>query len=134
MIRFRRAEGVERQQIKWLAYAGCFAVCDVPRRRHRRRLTSDNVANAVILPGVLSLPLAVGIAILRYRLYDIDLLINRTLVYGGLTLAVVTVYVALVGALSALLPRERRLLARRWLRRGSRRCSSSRSGRCSSAA
>ena len=102
VIRFRRADGVERQQIKWLAYAACFAVSTFVVGGIVGAVTSDGVANAVILAGVLSLPLAIGIAILRYRLYDIDLLINRTLVYGGLTLAVLAVYVALVGALSTL--------------------------------
>ena len=101
VIRFRRADGVERQQIKWLAYAGCFAVSTFVVGAIVGATTSDGVADAVILAGVLSVPLAIGIAILRYRLYDIDLLINWTLVYGGLTLAVVSVYVALVGALSA---------------------------------
>jgi signal transduction histidine kinase len=103
VIRFRRAEGIERQQIKWLAYVACLAVALLVPAGLIGVLWSDDVANALILSAVLSLPLAVGVAILRYRLYDIDLLINRTLVYGGLTLGVVAVYVAIVGGLSSVL-------------------------------
>jgi hypothetical protein len=102
VIRFRRAEGVERQQIKWLAYAACLAMALLVPASVIGALWSEDVANALILLGVLSLPLAVGIAILRYRLDDIDLLINRTLVYGGLTVGVIAIYVLLVGGLAAL--------------------------------
>ncbi|MGH3136440.1 MAG: histidine kinase [Gaiellaceae bacterium] len=101
VIRFRRAEGVERQQIKWLVEAACLALVLLVPASVIGALWSEDVANALILLGVLSLPVAVGIAILRYRLYDIDLLINRTLVYGGLTVGVVAVYVAIVGGLAA---------------------------------
>jgi len=101
VVRFRRAQGVERQQIKWLAYAGCLAVSTFVLAIPIGALWSEDVANALILLGVLSLPVAIGIAILRSRLYDIDLLINRTLVYGGLTVGVVAVYVAIVGGLAA---------------------------------
>lgn len=101
VIRFRRAESAERQQIKWLAYAACLALGMLVPAGVIGALWSEEVANALILLGVLSLPLAVGIAILRHRLYDIDLLINRTLVYGGLTVGVVAVYVAIVGGLAA---------------------------------
>src|SRR5215204_2310224 len=83
-IRLRRAVGVERQQLKWLAYAaGGLAIVvilviitlaiDTPRWYD----WSANVIFVAVIPGV---PIAIGIAILRYRLYDIDLLINRTLV------------------------------------------------------
>ena len=106
VIRYRRAEGVERQQIKWLAYAGSFAAASLLVGGVVGGLWSGNVANALILLGLIGLPLAVGIAILRHGLYDIDLLIGRTLVYGGLTAAVVAVYVALVGGLSALFHRS----------------------------
>ena len=101
VVRFRRAEGVERQQIKWLAYTACLVIAMLVPASVIGALWSEDVANALILLGVLSLPVAIGIAILRYRLYDIDLLINRTLVYGGLTVGVVAFYVAIVGGLAA---------------------------------
>jgi signal transduction histidine kinase len=106
VIRYRRAEGVERQQIKWLAFAGSFAAASLIVGGFVGGLWSEDVANALILLGLIALPVAVGIAILRHGLYDIDLLIGRTLVYGGLTAAVVVVYVALVGGLSALFHRS----------------------------
>jgi hypothetical protein len=79
VVRFRRSRGAERQQLKWFAYAGVLVVLAM--------LSTNVVPNLGNLPWVMvvALPVAVGIAILRYRLYDIDRLINRTLVYGSLT-------------------------------------------------
>src|SRR5215204_1853978 len=96
-IRLRRAIGVERQQIKWFAYAaaayisaGTLAypvpmVVDTP-------LWFERVGFALNIAFIPAIPIAIGIAILRYRLYDIDILINRTLVYGSLTLMLALVY------------------------------------------
>jgi hypothetical protein len=96
-IRLRRAIGVERQQIKWFAYAaaayasaGILAyiiprVIDTP-------LWFERVGFALNIAFIPAVPIAIGIAILRYRLYDIDILINRTLVYGSLTLMLALVY------------------------------------------
>ncbi len=82
---YRRADGVRRQQIKWFAYAaGVFGGMLVFSGVFGRDLPGawDTVFETVILSV---LYVAVGIAILRHRLYDIDLIINRTLVYGTLT-------------------------------------------------
>jgi hypothetical protein len=94
VIRYHRAGGVERQQLKWIALAavltGGLIVAD---QLSLDRLLGDalwNLLNAATLAG---LYVAVGIAILRYRLYDIDILINRTLVYGALTVALILAYV-----------------------------------------
>jgi hypothetical protein len=100
LVRFRRARGVERQQLKWLAYSGAVAVlglllflvssvAGVGSTPAPLGLAGD----VLVAGGVLGIPVAVGIAILRYRLYEIDRIINRTLVYGLLT--------ALLGALYA---------------------------------
>jgi signal transduction histidine kinase len=103
VVRFRRSTGAERQQIKWLAYAACMAAALWIPAAVIGGLWSEDVANAIIIAGVVGVTVAIGIAILRYRLYDIDLLINRTLVYGGLTVGVVAIYVVIVGGLSAFL-------------------------------
>jgi hypothetical protein len=95
-VRLRRATGVERQQIKWFAYAAAVAVSG-SIVGHSLFLATDAswLLWAGLIPGmvgVLGMPVAMGIAILRYRLYEIDLIINRTLVYGSLTAILATLY------------------------------------------
>jgi len=102
VVRFRKSTGAERQQIKWLVYAASLAVLLWIPAGVIGGLWSEDVANAIIIAGVVCVTVAIGIAILRHRLYDIDKLINRTLVYGALTAVVVAIYVAIVGGLSAL--------------------------------
>jgi hypothetical protein len=96
IMRFRRSRGVERQQLKWFAYAGALVVLAM--------LSTNVVPGLGNLPWVMvvALPVAVGIAILRYRLYDIDRLINRTLVYGLLTALLAGVYAGAVLVLGQL--------------------------------
>ena len=90
VIRFRRSHGVERQQLKWFTYAGVLVLL--------APLGSLSLPVLGNLPFVLviALPIAVGIAVLRYRLYDIDRLINRTLVYGLLTASLGLLYAGAV--------------------------------------
>ena len=99
--------GVVRQQLKWLAYAAAgFALgvivviitnaIDTPRWYD----WSVNVILTAVTPGV---PIAIGIAILRYRLYEIDVIINRTLVYGSLTAVLVALYFGGVATTQAIL-------------------------------
>jgi hypothetical protein len=95
-VRFRRARGIERQQIKWLAHAASLAATALVLGFVIGALWSEEVANALIIAGVVTLPVAIGVAILRYRLYDIDVVINRTLVYGALTATLAGTYVGLV--------------------------------------
>jgi hypothetical protein len=99
VMRYRRASGVERQQLKWVALAavlnGAFTVA-LPLGLDR--LLGDTLWNLFEVATWMSLYVAVGVAILRYRLYDIDILINRALVYGPLTAMLVLVYV--VGVVS----------------------------------
>jgi hypothetical protein len=99
LVRFRRARGVERQQLKWFLYAtvailvGFWLVPVTPAV-----IFDPSELLADLLIGVLSLgwPVALGIAVLRYRLYDIDRLVNRTLVYGLLTIVLGGVYASTV--------------------------------------
>jgi uncharacterized membrane protein YhdT len=107
-MRLRRAVGVERQQIKWFAYAAAANISastlayvipgmiDTP-------LWFERVGFALNIVFIPAIPIAIGIAILRYRLYDIDIIINRTLVYGSLTLMLALVYFGGVTATQALL-------------------------------
>jgi len=97
ILRFRRSRGTERQQIKWLLYDAvlvglvlpafvlyegeCYPGCILPV-----------LLSIVLVIVIASMPVAVGIAILKYRLYDIDFVINRTLVYGPLTATLVALY------------------------------------------
>ena len=94
LVRFRRARGEERQQIKWFASAAAltlFLVFLVEGIPEGNRLFETITAVGAVLVAP-SIPVATGIAILRYRLFDIDILINRTLVYGSLTATLVAAY------------------------------------------
>src|SRR3712207_3417225 len=93
LVRFRRARGDERQQIKWFASAAAltFVWILLFAQAPLRGLPGIIVALSSLLV-IPSIPIATGIAILRYRLYDIDLLINRTLVYGSLTVMLALLY------------------------------------------
>jgi hypothetical protein len=96
MIRFRRSRGEQRQQMKWLALAGAVAAVTLIVAVCVYDVVGADVANGAIMLSVLGLPAATGIAILRYRLYDIDVVINRTIVYGALTAILAAVYVGTV--------------------------------------
>jgi hypothetical protein len=91
IVRLRRSGSVERQQIKWLAYGGAVMV-GILGAGGLITLWSVPASIVVMSVSLLGLPVFTGIAIVRYRLYDIDLLINRTLVYGALTAMLVLVY------------------------------------------
>ena len=116
VVRFRRSRGVERQQVKWFAYAAALAVffagvLTVSDKVLGPYVLVGEALSAVLLPVVFGgLWLAIAVAILRYRLYDIDLVINRTLVYAALTACVVGVYVLVVGYLGNLFRVEDNLL------------------------
>ena len=104
VVRYRHATGVQRQQIKWFAYGGVMIALIVavtmiladtltPRGQDPSTTAFSNIGFAI---GFSMLPLGAGIGVLRYRLYDIDILINRTLVYGSLTAVLAAVYFGLV--------------------------------------
>jgi hypothetical protein len=93
---------VERQQIKWLAYGGAVVVGTV-FVGGVIAVWIEDVGISLIVIGLLGVPIFTGVAIARYRLYDIDLVINRTLVYGALTAVLVAVYFGGVATSQALL-------------------------------
>ena len=95
-VRYRRANATEREQIKWLLYAcALFLVVyvgDFVGGLGGKSSVGGYIWGVFFGLSVIALPAAIGIAILRYRLYDIDILINRTLVYGSLTATLVILY------------------------------------------
>ena len=116
VVRYRKASGVERQQLKWVAFAAVLAAStlvgqqliwlaallnvyvlggELPTSNPSLENLRDAATNVCLYAGV-------GIAILRYRLYDIDVIINRTLVYGSLTLMLALVYFVGVASAQAL--------------------------------
>ena len=102
IVRFRRARGDERQQIKWVLYAVAVLVAVIVAVNLWPALDPSLAGVVMFLIGFLAIPAAIGVAIFKYRLYDIDLIINRTLVYGALTVCVVGIYILVVGYLGAL--------------------------------
>ena len=93
IFRYRRAGGAERQQLKWFALAaGLVGAVITGYLLFLDLLLSEAFLNLLDTVTITGLYVAVGIAILRYRLYDIDIIINRTLVYGSLTVTLVLVY------------------------------------------
>jgi hypothetical protein len=105
LARYRRAGQVERQQLKWLVFVLAVGVVGGLAAVSLIRIVpvvANGLAVLVVVELALGIPLAVGAAILRYRLYDIDRLMNRTLVYGLLTILLGGVYAGLVLTLGQL--------------------------------
>ena len=101
VVRFRRSRGIERQQLKWMAFvAGIATVLVVATEvmsvigEQDSRL--DAAVEHLLNISAAGVPVAAAVAVLRYRLYDIDVIINRTLVYGALTAVLAGIYVGLV--------------------------------------
>ena len=106
--RYRHSGGEVRQQIKWVAFAGLFVGLSYGTALVGGLATEGaslwlGLLQNTVLISYAAVPIAVGVAVLRYRLYDIDLLINRTLVYGPLTAMLALVYVGGVVSLQSLL-------------------------------
>jgi hypothetical protein len=108
--RFRRARGTERLRLRWLALAAACASVLLPVALVAGYLGKDGVVLACLTLCVALLPLATGAAILRYRLYDLDRIISRTLAYGLLTLLLGLGYAAVVLGLGLLLPDDSSLV------------------------
>jgi len=96
ILRLRRSRGVERQQLKWLAAAAAVLPFASVSGVVLYYLGYESIAGFLAIFSIFPIFLAAGYAILRYRLYDIDLIINRTLVYGSLTATLVAGYVGTV--------------------------------------
>jgi uncharacterized membrane protein YhdT len=96
IVRFRRSRGEERQQIKWFAFAGATLCAVFAAGPFLWSLPPSPDLNwiwpVLVFSAVSTIPVATGIAILKYRLYNIDLLINRTLVSGSLTAVLAVFY------------------------------------------
>ena len=104
--RLRRARGIESQQLKWFTYAVAVAVSGNILKDVLLPLISESwaiwVGSPLVAAGILGIPVAMGIAIIRYRLFEIDFIINRTLVYGSLTGLLALFYFGSVTALQSL--------------------------------
>jgi signal transduction histidine kinase len=106
IVRFRRGDERERQQIKWLLGAVSLLLVSFVVQGF-----FPGARNGPLLPLVAAtLPISIGIAVLRYRLYDIDLIINKALVYGGLAAVITAVYVLLVVGIGAMIGSNQRFL------------------------
>jgi len=114
LLRYLRSGGEVREQIKWLTFAASVVALGVSGAViHGTLFTSgaagstdplfENLLEDTITLSFGGVPVAIGFAVLKYRLYDIDILINRTLVYGSLTIVLATVYLGGVTATQALL-------------------------------
>jgi signal transduction histidine kinase len=106
VVRYRRGGEQERQQLKWLLAGVVLILAALVMS-----LLIPALQNAPLVPlAISSLPIAIGIAVLRYRLYDIDLIINKTLMYGGLAAVITAVYVLLVVGIGAMIGSNQRFL------------------------
>ncbi len=94
VVRFRRARGVERQQLRWVASAAVVAAVGIPVAMAGISIESAAVVGVAVLGSAAVLCLAIAAAILRYRLYDLDRVISRTIAYGLLTLSLGLSYAA----------------------------------------
>jgi hypothetical protein len=103
VVRFRRARGIERLQLRWVAAAGCLLVLGAVGGGAVSGWVGEGAGWLGILLGLLAVAVGVAIAMLRYRLYDIDVVINRTLVYGALTATLAGAYIGSVLLLQLML-------------------------------
>lgn len=100
IMRLRSAAGIRRQQLKWFSFTALFTGVSLP---FAAIPSTSDVASVLAIGGLVLMAIACAIAIFRYRLYDIDVVINRTLVYGLLTAALLASYLIIVVTLSRVL-------------------------------
>jgi signal transduction histidine kinase len=106
VFRYRHTATVEREQLKWLLYAGAVIVTAVLAEPVAEKIigpgpAANNLQNAMSSGAIALVPVAIGVAIFRYHLYDIELVISKTLVYGSLATFITGVYVAIVAGIGS---------------------------------
>jgi hypothetical protein len=110
ILRFRASGGVERQQLRWVAAGAAAAVAGLLISLPAGLGIAPNAISAIVFPALLCPPVAVAVAVLRYRLWDLDRLVSRTLAYGLLTVLLGLGYAAVVLGLGRLLPQSSSLV------------------------
>ena len=111
VVRYRRAAGIERQQLKWFAFVGAIAIIALTVAGLLKDSTGDLLATIdsfawlIGIGGLILMPIAIGIAMLRYRLYEIDRLISRTIGWAFVSVVLAVVFVAIVLVIQAVLAR-----------------------------
>ncbi|MDP8927061.1 MAG: histidine kinase [Actinomycetota bacterium] len=106
LVRYRRSRGLERQQFRWLAYSAAAAIVTIATVAVVEATapgTLGPVSDVAILLAIMLIPVSIGIAVLRYRLYDIDLVISKTVVFAGLAGFITAVYVGIVVGVGSLI-------------------------------
>ncbi len=111
-LRLRRSTGDQRLQFKWFGYACAIVVVGVaasaignifspPSTTNEPTGTLGQVTSAMLVASLVAIPIGAGISVLKYRLYDIDIVINRTIVYGLLAVLITAVYVGIVAGVGS---------------------------------
>ncbi len=109
IMRFRRSTGVERQQIKWVVFGLVIALIGIVVQSFSG--SQDTIVSAVIGGvGFLMFPLSIGVAILRFHLYDLDVVVRKTLIYGAFALFATLIYLAVVVGVGVWLGRDNSFL------------------------
>jgi hypothetical protein len=109
VVRYRRAKGIEREQLKWFAFVGAIAITALAIAGLFKGSTGDVLATIdwfgwlIGIGGLVLMPVAIGIAVLRYRLYEIDRLISRTISWASVSAVLVAVFVAVILVTQAVL-------------------------------
>jgi hypothetical protein len=110
VVRYRRSVGIERQQLKWLAYSASLVIAGIALQMTLGVVLGlthpvlDLVVPGLVVVGIASLPVSATIAILRFRLWEIDRLVGRTIAYAVAIATLTFVYAGSVIALQAVLP------------------------------
>ncbi|HET9007328.1 MAG TPA: hypothetical protein VFQ04_11475, partial [Actinomycetes bacterium] len=102
VLRFRSSRGVERQQLRWVAAGAAGAVGGLLVALPSGLGITPDWISSIVFPALLCPPVAIGVAVLRYRLWDLDRLISRTVTYALVTALLVLPYLAIVAAIPRL--------------------------------